>query len=172
MMMQMLDAGGMTALTDNIRTPDEDNPKGYYEFEAVKQVKEDSAWVADACGKVVKMVYRLLYDLPSGYDYQVVFMKRKLDEVIASQEEMLQRNGKASDAIDPAQLADIYQRRLDEARSWLDKQPNFRVIYVDYRDVLDRPDRVVDDLNAFLGGSLDTGAMRRVPDGTLYRQRR
>ena len=32
MMMKMLEAGGMQVLTDNIRTPDEDNPKGYYEF--------------------------------------------------------------------------------------------------------------------------------------------
>ena len=65
MMMRMLDAGGLPALTDNIRTADEDNPRGYYEFEPVKKTKEDASWLERAPGKVVKMVYRLLYDLPA-----------------------------------------------------------------------------------------------------------
>ena len=36
MMMKMLEAGGMQILTDNLRTADENNPKGYYEYERVK----------------------------------------------------------------------------------------------------------------------------------------
>ena len=49
-------------------TDDEDNPKGYYEFEPVKKTKENASWVTDAVGKVVKMVYMLLYDLPETFD--------------------------------------------------------------------------------------------------------
>src|SRR5574337_153211 len=85
MMMQMLHRGGIPAVTDEIRSADEDNPKGYYEFEPVKKTKEDASWLARAGGKVVKMVYRLLYDLPGDYAYHVVFMRRNLREVIASQ---------------------------------------------------------------------------------------
>lgn len=170
MMMQMLDAGGIPALTDHIRTADEDNPKGYYEFEAVKRLQEDSAWVAEAGGKAVKMVYRLLYDLPEGQQYRVVFMQRDLKEVIASQEAMLARLGKPADGLPPERLTEVYRKHLAEAADWLKQQPNFDVLYVNYRDVLERTDSVVRALNDFLGGGLNVRAMEAVPDRTLYRK--
>lgn len=171
MMMQILEAGGIPALTDHIRAADEDNPKGYYEFEAVKQVAEDASWVPDAEGKVVKMVYKLLYDLPDGHEYRVVFMQRALREVIASQEEMLRRKGLPTGEIDPAMLEAVYRRQLNDIHTWLESRDNFQVLYIDYHDVLEDPDRVVSRLNEFLGGRLDTAGMRRVPDRGLYRQR-
>lgn len=172
LMMQMLAAGGISVLTDDIRQPDEDNPRGYYEFEVVKTVRDNSSWLEGSEGKVVKMVYRLLYDLPNGYAYRVVFMRRELDEVIASQEEMLRRNGKTSDEVSPAKLVEIYRRQLNDVNTWLNEQPNFQVLYVEYHDVLAEPQTVVRELNRFLGGHLDTAAMLRVPDRSLYRQRR
>ena len=39
MAMKMLEAGGMELVVDNIRTADEDNPKGYYEDERVKDLE-------------------------------------------------------------------------------------------------------------------------------------
>jgi len=172
MMMQMLDAGGMPVLTDHVREPDEDNPKGYYEFEAVKRSATDPSWVKDAGGKVVKMVYRLLYDLPKDRSYKVIFRKRDLAEVIQSQEVMLDRLGQSSGSLDDERLAQVYARQLAEAREWLGSQSNFDVLYVDYHDVLHNTAEVVQSLNGFLGGGLDTEAMRRVPDAGLYRQRR
>ena len=171
MMMQLLEAGGLPVLTDQIRGADEDNPRGYYEFEPVKTVKVDPSWLDGAQGKVVKMVYRLLYDLPAGYQYSVVFMKRRLEEVIASQDEMLRRLGKGGGETDATQLTAIYNRELGQAEEWLSRQPNFSVLYVDYHDVLTDPERVVQDLNDFLGGALNTEAMLRVPDRSLHRQR-
>jgi Sulfotransferase domain len=172
MMMQMLDASGMPVLTDEFRQPDEDNPKGYYEYEAVKTTATDPSWVHNAGGKVVKMVYRLLYDLPKDRRYKVVFMKRDLAEVIRSQEVMLDRHGQSGGPLDDARLAEIYDRQLREARAWLGAQSNFDVLYVDYHDVLHNTGRVVHDLNEFLGGNLNTEAMLQVPDAGLYRQRR
>jgi hypothetical protein len=184
MMMQMLSAGGMPTLADHLRRPDEDNPRGYYEFERVKQVSEDTSWLDEAQGKVVKMVYRLLYDLPRDRTYRVIFMRRELHEVIASQEVMLERHGKSGPGDesqgyriyrgsqdDDDRLADIYRRQLDEVMSWLHNQPNFSVLCVDYGDVLSAPQRVVHQLNRFLGGRLDMDAMLQVPDWSLYRQR-
>jgi hypothetical protein len=60
MMMKMLAAGGLEPLTDNIRAADEDNPKGYYEFERVKQIEKDRDWLEDARGRVVKLISALL----------------------------------------------------------------------------------------------------------------
>jgi hypothetical protein len=99
-------------------------------------------------------------------------MTRKLDEVIASQNTMLQRNGKGSDDLSGEQLADIYSKQLHEARTWLDARPNFDVLYVDYGDALTEPQRVADEINLFLHGVLNTNAMVEVPNPSLYRQRR
>ena len=82
MMMKAIHAGGIAPVIDHICAADEDNPKGYYEFEPVKKTKEDASWLKDAPGKVVKMVYRLLYDLPTDDQYRVVFMRRDLTEVL------------------------------------------------------------------------------------------
>lgn len=172
MMMQMIAAGGIPPLVDNIREADIDNPKGYYEFERVKQVKEDQGWLAEAQGKVVKMVYRLLYDLPSSYSYRVVFMTRDLDEVIASQQAMLARHGKDGGGLDDARLAAIYRTQLREVLDWLNAQPNFSVLGVSYHSVLNDPEPVIRQLNTFLGDHLDIAAMARVPDQSLHRQRR
>ena len=86
MMMKMLEAGGIDPIQDGIRTPDSDNPKGYYEYERVKQLdKGDTAWVADAQGKSVKVISALLRYLPADYEYRILFMRRDLDEILASQ---------------------------------------------------------------------------------------
>jgi hypothetical protein len=76
MMMQMLEAGGLSPLIDNERTADGDNRKGYYEFAPVKHMQDGNvAWVAEARGKVVKVISSLLQYLPSDYNYKVVFMR-------------------------------------------------------------------------------------------------
>ncbi|HNQ23910.1 MAG TPA: sulfotransferase family protein [Phycisphaerae bacterium] len=169
-MMQMLEAGGLSALTDGIRTADEDNPRGYYEFEAVKKTKADPSWLARASGKVVKMVYMLLYDLPPDRVYRVVFMQRQLEEVIRSQDVMLQHSGKPGGNLDAAQLLRVFQAQLDKCYQWLAAQPNFRVHYVHYNELLREPLPPIRALSDFLGG-LNQEAMARVIDPTLYRQR-
>jgi hypothetical protein len=159
-------------LSDQVRAPDIDNPKGYYEFEAVKNLKEDTSWLPDAQGKVVKMVYRLLYDLPPDYEYRVVFTLRTLPEVIASQEKMLQRLGSGGGEVPPEKLEEIYSREIEAVKTWLAEQPNFTVLYVQYNDVLEHPHEVAERLNNFLGGHLNVQAMEEVPDQSLYRNRR
>jgi hypothetical protein len=172
MMMQMLAAGGLAPLADNLRQPDEDNPQGYYEFERVKQVATDVSWLDEAEGKVVKMVYRLLYDLPADRTYRVVFMTRELSEVIASQEVMLERHGLAGEKTADGMLVEIYRCQLSDVFEWLSAQPNFSALFVDYHDVLRDPGSVIEALDSFLDGRLDTQAMLQVPDWSLYRQRR
>ena len=50
MMMQMLQAGGLEILTDAVRMADASNPKGYLEFEAVKDLDKGPtpAWLGQA----------------------------------------------------------------------------------------------------------------------------
>jgi hypothetical protein len=171
MMMRMLEAGGLPALVDNIRTADEDNPRGYYEFEPVKKTKEDPSWLATAGGKVVKMVYRLLYDLPRDRTYHVVFMQRHLQEVVKSQDVMLGRRGRDSGAMSKDKLIALFQKQLGEFDAWVKKQSNFRIVYVNYNDMLRDAQPAIKVVNEFLGGGLNTDAMTKVVEPSLYRQR-
>lgn len=171
MMMAMLQAGGLEVLTDEIRKADEDNPRGYFEFERVKQVKEDRSWLPGARGKVVKMISALLDKLPSDHHYKVVFMERNIDEVLASQNQMLVRRGEPTDAVDD-EMRMLFRKHLRQIGEWLEEQSNFDVLYVSYNDTLQRPRENVEKINGFLGGSLDVDQMVAVVDRRLYRQRR
>ncbi len=171
MMMKMLEAGGMELVIDGIRTPDEDNPKGYYEFERVKQLdKGDTAWVAEAQGKAVKVISALLEYLPSDYHYRVLFMNRKMPEVLASQRKMLERRGETSDISDE-KLAELLTKHVAQVKRWLARQPNFEMLDLDYNAMLQDPEPWAERVNAFLGGQLDVRAMVEVVDPTLYRNR-
>jgi len=171
MMMRMIDAGGIKALTDDVRKADEDNPRGYFEYEPVKRTKEDPSWLEQAGGRVVKMVYRLLYDLPADRHYRVIFMERNLEEVVASQDVMLSRRGRDSGGLSKEKLIGIFQKQLAEFKDWVARQPNFEILYVSYNDTLKNADATVQRVNQFLGGNLNTAAMRQVIEPDLYRQR-
>jgi hypothetical protein len=172
MMMSMLEKGGMRVLADHVRQADENNPKGYFEFEAVKKTKEDPSWLAGSEGKAVKMVYRLLYDLPKDRSYRVLFMRRKLDEVLASQRAMLERNGAAGDDIADEQMAKLFVSELDAFYDWAAKQEHIDLIDVDYNRMQSQPGAELQRVNDFLGGVLDVNVMADVVDGSLYRNRK
>lgn len=172
MMMRAIEAGGQASLTDQIRKADEDNPKGYYEFEPVKKTKEDPSWLQQAAGKkVVKMVYRLLYDLPPDYEYRVIFMQRNIDEVLASQRKMLHRSGKPAGSVPDAQMKAMFGAELKRCEYWLSEQKNFSVLYVQYIDMIREPLEQAVRVNDFLGGCLDIKAMAASVDPSLYRNR-
>jgi hypothetical protein len=171
MMMKAIHEGGIEPIIDHIRKADEDNPKGYYEFEPVKKTKEDASWLADASGKVVKMVYRLLYDLPADYQYRVIFMQRDLKEVLDSQNIMLQRSGKAGGAIPDQQMSALFTTELNKCEKWLAEQPNFKVLYINHRDMINEGRTQAQKVNDFLDGGLDTDAMAATVDPALYRNR-
>lgn len=171
MMMQAIEAGGIPALTDHIRKEDEDNPKGYYEFEPVKKTKKDSSWVPGARGKVVKMVYSLLYDLPDGHEYRVVFIRRNMDEVLASQRKMLERSGKQGAKVSDEKLAELFHSQLEAFDRWITTQKNFSILRVNYRDMIDSPRFQCERINNFLDGVLDIEASVSAVDPSLYRNR-
>ena len=173
MMMKMLEAGGQAILTDNLREADANNPKGYYEFERVKQMKDgDLAWLSDAVGKVVKIVTGLIMFLPSGYNYKIIFMRRDLNEILSSQKKMLGRLGKEDDNIPDDKMAKVYEEHLKEVRGWLIRQPNIETLYVNYNSMVKDPTEALNKINDFLGGSMDVSVMAGVVDKELYRERK
>jgi len=171
MMMRMLEAGGMPAVVDHDRKPDDDNPNGYYEFEPIKKLKENSAWVAGATGRVVKAVYLLLYDLPKEHRYRVVFMRRDLPEVIASQDTMLRRSGAKTGGIEAKILARHFETQLRQVETWLLQQPNFAVTFVNYADIVRDPAGSAAAIAEFLDNVVDPVRMAAGVDPGLYRNR-
>lgn len=171
MMMRMMEAGGLEAIVDGIRKADDDNPKGYYEFEKVKELDKDSSWLLDATGKVVKIISALLIQLPSNYEYQVIFMKRNMSEILASQSKMLERRGVAPGGISDDIMAGKFEIHLQKTFTWLAKQTNTETIYVNYNDVINSPQEEVRKINQFLGETLNLERMAGVIDRSLYRQR-
>jgi hypothetical protein len=169
MVMKMLEAGGLTVLTDRLRGADADNPKGYYEFERVKKLREDKAWLPEAVGKVVKVISFLLRELPAEYFYRIIFVRRAMDEVLASQRQMLSRRGEP-DTTDDGEMAAAYAKHLAQVYTWLERQANISVLYVDHRRVIEAPAEMAEAMSGFLGG-LDAEAMTAVVDPSLHRQR-
>jgi hypothetical protein len=170
LMMQMLHQGGVEVVTDHLRTADTDNPRGYFEFEQVKKIKQDKSWLPATRGKAFKMVSQLLYDLPPGEAYRVIFMDRDLDEVLLSQEKMLTRLGRPAAPRDQIKRAfDLHLKRLHE---WLGEQPNMAVLRVRYGDLVERPEDEAARVGEFLGGAADVARMVGAVDPSLYRNRK
>ena len=172
MMMRMLEAGGLDLLTDGERAADVDNPTGYYEYAPVKRLARDNSWVCEARGKVVKVVSRLLYELPEDHTYDVVFMQRDIGEVLASQEVMLARMGTAVTPSEQEQLRLRFERHLVELEEWLARHNSFRVLQVAFARVHADAWEAAIRVRDFLEEELDTQAMAEAVDETLYRRRR
>lgn len=172
MAMKMLDAGGLELVTDNERTADVDNPKGYFEDERVKNLAEskDASWVFDARGKAIKVVSSLLQYLPRDLNYQLLFMRRHLQEVVASQNKMLERRGETSDTSDERML-ELYESHLRRVKALLRHAPHFRWIDLHYTAVLESPREEAERIRGFLGRDLDVERMAAVVDERLYRNR-
>ncbi len=172
MMMQMLMAGGMGIVTDEIRKADEDNPRGYLEWERVKKLKEDQSWLNECSGKAVKVISMLLFDLPSNHHYKIIFMQREIEEVLASQRIMLERRGETKDGISDEHMAEKFEKHLKQVEDWIAHQSNIEVLYVKYNEVIKDPLRYSKVVNNFLGEDFNTKTMAEAVAETLYRQRK
>ena len=170
LMMQMLDNGGVPVVTDHIRRADQDNPRGYYEYERVKRIKEDVSWLPESRGKAFKMVSQLLYELPASERYGIIFMERDLDEMLISQEKMLARLNKPS--APRAALERAFREHLRKVRGWLAGQANIEVLSVSYNNLVERPEEEAERVSAFLGGNADKESMSKTVDPLLYRNRK
>jgi len=173
MLMQMLEKGGMPIVTDKTRTPDEDNPRGYQEFERIKELDRtrNKSWLQNYRGQVIKTISFLLQDLPLNLNYQVLFMRRNIDEVLRSQSKMLERNGTAGTVVSDEKMRLNYELHLKKVYYRLGRTPNFQVLYLDYPAIIEDPLREARRISSFLGRHLDVEAMAGAVEAGLYRNR-
>ncbi len=172
MAMKMLEAGGLEVTVDGVRIADDDNPRGYYEDERVKDLAkmEDRRWLRRSRGKAIKVISFLLKDLPADNNYKVVFMERDLSEVLRSQQKMLEHREEESGPEDE-KMREVYVEHLRHVRFMVGYRRHLDTLFVSYREVLADPEPHARRLDEFLGGGLDRRAMAEVVDPALYRNR-
>ena len=173
MMMRMLEAGGVPVFADGRRTADVDNPHGYFEVERIKDLERetDKSYVREARGRALKVISFLIRFLPDDNAYKVIFMRRELDEVLDSQDKMIQRLGTQDAAAEREAMKEAYRNDIVRTRLHCKKQPNFELLEVHYAATISDPAAAARAVNAFLGGRLDEAAMRAAVDASLYRNR-
>jgi hypothetical protein len=173
MLMQLLAAGGVEPLTDGRRSADEDNPRGYFEFEAATRLGRDASWLPQARGKVVKLALPLLLMLPPSESYRILVIERDLSEVIASQRVMLERLGRQQDgaALDDSALGAEFRRQRERVRLWLELRPKVAVLPLRYDAILADPHGMAARIGTFLGRKFDPAAAGGAVAPSLRRQR-
>lgn len=170
--MQMLAAGGVPVATDENRPPDADNPCGYFELEAVKAIARDATFLDGCRGKAVKIIHALLPHLKLDREYRVIFMRRNLDEILASQRKMLDRTGRTGAALNESQLKTIYTSQIQQSKRWLREHRDYiRVLEIEYVDLVSEAGVAANAVNNYLGGLLDEKAMAAVVNPSLRRNR-
>ncbi len=171
MVMKMLSDGGIVLVTDGLRKPDTDNPKGYFELEQVKELGKEKSWLTGARGKAVKIISQLLVHLPPQNNYAVLFIRRDLEEVLSSQRAMLIRRGEPADG-DDARMAELFEKHLRQVEGWVSRQPNIEVLFLDHGKILENPLQGAQRIAEFLNQPLNIEKMARAVDPKLYRNRR
>ena len=170
-MMQMLNAGGIPALTDGSRVADQHNPQGYFEDDRTRRLSRDASWLHEASGKAVKIIYRLLPHLPPTFDYRFLFMERDLNEAYDSQQDMLQSRNDPTAAQDRDRMILALSRDLDIIKQWLGEKRDIRQLVVPYSDLVMKPRVWASEVSRFLDGGLDELAMATAVNPALYRHR-
>lgn len=172
MAMKMLEAGGLKPSMDGVREADEDNPKGYYELEQVKDLDKggDKSWLRAHRGSVVKIISFLLEHLPEDNNYRIIFMRRNLDEILASQNKMLVRRGEPNETEDD-RMKDLYKMHLRRVKYLMENRPGISYMDVPYSEAVSDPALQAARINEFLGGRLNADRMKGVADQDLYRNR-
>jgi hypothetical protein len=171
LMMRMLQSGGLHALTDEHRAPDRHNPYGYFEDQRTKRLAQESAWIVEAQGKAIKVIYRLLPHLPPHHRYNILLMERNIEEVYASQQAMLESTEHPAAGQDRPTILRAFERDFDAVKQWLTRQANIRCMTVPFRELVDHPVLWAERVAGFLGYALDRDGMAASVEPALYRHR-
>ena len=166
LMMQLLNKSSLEILSDGIRQKDVSNPEGYYELEAVKGIVRDNSFLKDATGKVVKIVAPLPVYLDKSLDYRIVFMRREIEEVLRSQEKMLNKD----QASEREKFRTIYEMHLKKTYHFFESN-SIPYIDIQYKQLLNESEQELKRLINFLELSTPIEELLSVIKVDLYRNK-
>lgn len=171
LMMQILDKAGMTLFTDNSRIPDDNNPKGYFEHEAVKRLARDNTWLKETKGKIVKIIAPLLFALPEKFIYKIIFMNRNIHEVILSQQKMLTSEGRAKEGTFSISLNNSFSNILKKVENWRERSHHVEILYIEHKELIKNPVIEINKVKQFLDFEVSAQELSKIIDRNLYRSK-
>ncbi len=171
MLMRMLEAGGVEVYSDGERNSDQDNPHGYFEHESIKALANDNSWLHDAEGKAIKIIAHLLKYIPSDLCAKVLFVERPIEEVLMSQQKMIDRLGTKAPTAPAETLKKVFQKQVATIKQEIETNSNLEVLYLNYHDAIKNPSIMCNQIVEFLMLDLETEAMANAIDPTLYRNK-
>ena len=121
---------------------------------------------------MIKIISFLLKDLPDDNCYNVIFMRRDLDEVLASQNKMLVRRSEQGGDTGDEEMKRLYTNHLGKVELMFRSRLNFELLDVHYRQVVENPLEQAAHVSRFLELSDCADTMASAVDGQLYRNRR
>lgn len=166
LMMQILDRAGIPILQDGKRESDISNPKGYYELEAVKGIVQDNSFLDGAEGKAVKIVAPLPLHMNTSNNYRVIFMRRDLEEILLSQEKMLNKDQTS----EREKFRTIYEFHIKKTYRFF-QENNIPYLDVSYNELMDNPAETLKTVVNFLNVDADPAVLAGVVSPELYRNR-
>jgi len=170
--MQMLRAVGIPLLTDEVRSADENNRRGYFEWESVKQLARNPQLIAEAEGKAVKVISFHLVSLPAAFNYRVIFMERNLSEIAASQRLMIARLGAQGSSLPEEQMVQALAAHYKQVNAWITLHPDLPVLRVHHRELMTDASSQATRIADFLGlGSQEADSMVSQVDLSQWRNR-
>jgi hypothetical protein len=166
LMMQILEKVPLEIMTDDLRKSDINNPKGYYELEAVKGIVKNNQFLKDCQGKVVKIVAPLTQYIDLSYRYKVVFMRRDMNEILKSQEKMLEKDQSSN----REKFMAIYDLHVKKTLQYLFMN-NIPFIEVVYKELIQNPKKEIEKITSFLELYPDVKKLEACINIDFYRNR-
>jgi hypothetical protein len=172
MLMNILKENSIEILEDKTKEADEYNPKGYFEFQPVSELPEGNiTWLEQAEGKAVKVTSYFLHHLPAKYEYKVLFMERKIEEIVKSQQKTVAEEGKKFHKKEIKMMEDYFQDHIKQTKTWISLQPNFTVRYLSYNRIIENPKQFLPLISEFLELELKEESFTKIVDSSLYKER-
>lgn len=166
LMMQILEKSSLEILTDGIRQKDNNNPEGYFELDAVKGIVKDNSFLKSAAGKVVKIVAPLPIFMDKSLSYRVIFMRREIEEILRSQEIMLNKDQQA----ERQKFAAIYETHIQKTYQFFVSN-NIPYLDVPYKELIQNPEHELEKIIAFLEIDAVWQDLASAVNPSLYRNR-
>jgi hypothetical protein len=98
-------------------------------------------------------------------------MDRDVDEVLASQQQMLARRGQAGSVGADARARETLAAHLAQLDRFLARRACFRTLRISYGEAIAEPAQTAERVARFLGRRLDVQAMAAAVERDLYRNR-
>lgn len=170
MMMQVLNAVDVPVAFDDLRLPDENNPKGYFELEGgkiINKLMNGTFPLQKYQGVFIKITaFGLLY-LPYG-KYKIIYMERNLEEIFDSMQKM-------SPIIDLnlEKTKESFMKLNEKVKHEIQKRPDVNVLFVNYNEIIFSPKKNMERICRFLSipKNYSTKMVNTIDHG-LYRQRK